>query len=102
MTDKEFASELVDRLNKLLEDSQEVRDDLTRLFEAKVDVSRTTALHPTIQVPMGTLTLSVLGLLNGLAGVIKTGRCQGQGHITALFDDEGVLDAFDLTEDRTD
>jgi hypothetical protein len=51
--------------------------------------SPATAEHPTVQVDGGSMTLGVLGLLNGLCGTIKGGERDGWGRIAASYEENG-------------
>jgi hypothetical protein len=101
MTNEELADVLIDRLNDLTKDLG-VRTDVGTLIEARVKVSQETADHPALQVsqegPIGPWHLGVLGLMNGLCGVIPEGPKKGWGYITAVIDDNGFLESFKRTD----
>ena len=103
MKDKDFAIELIDRLNELLEYHSDVSRDISKLLlRARVKASEATVLHPTLQVPIGGgdgAGLGVLGLLNGIAGRITTeGPLKGMGLIAAVVEKDGSITKFMLTE----
>lgn len=95
MTDLELANELLLRLNKLIQDDDDVRRDVGKLVDAHIPCSKATADHPTIQV--GDNSVGFLGVLNGLAGVLPDGPKKGWGYITAVMGDDGELLEFILT-----
>ena len=68
ISDKDFAEELVNRLNKLIETNNDIRRDIFKLVENRVKTLYTTAIHERIQVidNNGNYELGVLGLLNGI------------------------------------
>jgi hypothetical protein len=108
-----LADIVIDRLNKLIENVN-VRKDVSRLINTRVTVSAETANHPTIQVQgpsnegmceCGAIldgrgcvfcksTLGMLGILNGMVGIIPEGKRKGWGFITAEFDDKSQLVKF--------
>jgi hypothetical protein len=67
---KTFAEDLVYRLNSLLGESENIRNDISRLAETRVSVSDDTLNHRTMQVlcdeAQGNPRLGFIGLLNGL------------------------------------
>jgi len=91
MNDAYLAEEIIQRLNRLIQDPN-VRDDIGKLLEVRVNASPETCNHPTIQVQSD--LLGTLGLLNGIVGSINSGSKQGWGYIAAVFDDNGVLKIF--------
>lgn len=122
MIDQELAREIVERLNRLIQDHR-IREDIGKLIAARVPCCETTADHPTIQAhaadgkvpelfqqllgaPAAALfedkmykgpMIGFLGVLNGLVGVIPEGKMAGWGYISAVYDDAGHLDHFRLT-----
>jgi hypothetical protein len=96
MTDSELADVLIKRLNKLIQE-EDIRGDVEELIQRYVSVSSSTLKHPTIQTSIGSVNL--LGLLNGLVGVITEGKWEGCGYISAVYEDEGLrLVAFERTD----
>ncbi len=100
ITDEQLAAELIERLNRLCEDA-EVKALLEVFIEdptKRVSVSQALADHPTIQVSttVGAFpTVSLLGVFNGLVGVIPEGPKKDWGYIAACFDDKGELLRFE-------
>ncbi len=100
MKDKDFALEMIDRLNELLEYNEEVRADISEFYRCVHESRPGTVTHPTLQVQLGTNHLSFIGLLNGIAGKItKEGPLKGIGLIAAKFNDDDLIEKFVLTED---
>lgn len=110
--DPALADEIIVRLNRLCEDP-EIRADLCRLIETRVECSAATFAHPSIQAqpvnptkqmrsiemgPEPAGTVGFLGVLNGLTGVIPEGRLKGFGYIAAVFDDDMKLERFCRTD----
>ena len=105
MDNSDLANTLIERLNSLISDP-DVRKDISTLIEHRIPCSAATLDHPTIQasVParaadgtMGAPSMGILGLLNGLVGVIPDGPKKGWGFITAEFDDD-ALEKFSRTK----
>jgi len=106
-----LADVLIERLNALIHDP-EVRADIARLIENRVTCSAATLNHETIQAtpfekdkhtvkgepPDG--WVGVLGLLNGIVGILPDGPKKGWGYITAVFEDDGSLARFVRTDSR--
>ena len=93
-SDLDLAIELIQRLNALIQ-VDDVRDCLGRLLETRIPVSQVVAEHPTIQVVGDPAHVGLLGLLNGLVGVLPNGL----GYISASMDGEsGALMHFQLTD----
>ncbi len=96
MTDREFAIELVRRLNALLEtdaDYPGVRDLVTVMVERREPVSEALTMgHPTIQARAKSNTVGLLGLLNGICGVMPN----GMGYVAGIFEseDEGQVNSL--------
>ena len=76
MDDKEFALELVARLNKLCADGA-AKSAVLLLLNAKVDVGSTMDHHPTCHVSVGG-RMGPLGMMNGLVG--RATICAGYRH----------------------
>lgn len=87
MTNEAFADELVARLNDLAQDAT-VSTILCWLIEKRIPAFGI-GDHPTIQTKNGTVGL--LGVLNGLCGVIHGGPKDGCGLITSVQDEHGGL-----------
>ena len=80
MKNEDLASELVERLNKMIEDP-DIRKDVSALLRQEVITNEATLVHPAIQV--GSLgSLRFLGLLNGIVGVKE----DGEGYICAVWE----------------
>jgi hypothetical protein len=106
MDNSQLADVLIERLNHLISDL-DVRKDISTLIETRVACSAATLDHPTIQASSparaadgatGAPSVGVLGLLNGLVGVIPDGPKKGWGFITAELDDDGILTGFQRTK----
>jgi hypothetical protein len=89
------AADAVDLLNQLCALD---RDAMQALVAARVPCNQALGDHPTVQVGArpddGSYTLGLLGVLNGLFGVIDVGEYSGCGHIAAKFDATGNLLGF--------
>lgn len=72
---------------------------INSLFSCRVECNESIASHETIQVLQkdGSFSLGVLGLINGLCGVITDGEKDGWGHITAVMNDDGTIHHFEET-----
>jgi hypothetical protein len=90
-----LATEVIDYLNGIQALDPKV---LWSLIEARVFCNQEVSDHPTLQVSgtVGTPTVGLLGILNGLVGV----RPDGWGYITAVYDDEGQLLRFAPTAEN--
>jgi len=99
MIDKEaLADLLIDRLNEIAEHDPIA---LGKLIEARVACNNDLADHPAVQVQIreaGPAQVGVLGLLNGLVGVVDDGPRKGWGLITAVCENDGSLVRFRRTE----
>ena len=97
MEDRKLAQEIVDRLNKLVEDP-ETLEALDALINARVPVDPLLVDHPTIQVsgdddkPL----VGFLGLLNGIVGA----RSNGWGYVAAEYDTDDLLTGFSVLQDE--
>jgi len=90
MKDKEFAEELVKRLNALLSAHEDIRVDISELLKVSVPESAATLDHPSLVVGINGLT--TLGLLNGIVGEGSL--------ITANCDEEKeTISSFEVEED---
>lgn len=92
MDDRILADEIIKRINAMIQDP-DIRADIGALISQRIQVSRSTADHSTIQVSEDG-TMGALGLLNGVVGAIPSGAKEGWGYITAIFDDAGNLLEF--------
>jgi hypothetical protein len=99
MQNEDLADELIERLNTLCE-NQEARAVLGKLLNARVAGSEGLFDHPTIQVRRsGDLPeVGFLGMLNGLVGVIPSGKFEGWGYITVQVDDDDSISRFERTD----
>jgi hypothetical protein len=86
--------ELVARLNALLT-SPEVSDAFQKVMEHRVEIDDVVLNHPTIQCSAQTRTVGMLGLLNGIVGVLP----DEYGHIAAVYS-EDKLERFELVQLR--
>lgn len=90
----------IDMLNDLLKLDREA---ITQLLDRRVLCSESMADHETVQVlerqhkngKASTYTVGLLGILNGLFGVME----DGWGHISAWYEDDGTVIAFKRTPD---
>lgn len=103
MDDRQLALELIERLNRLIEDP-DVRQLIGQLIETRVNVPASLANHPTIQINEVSDTISsyyqvgFLGILNGIVGIIHGGPRDLWGHITVRMSDENLeVLGFELT-----
>jgi hypothetical protein len=75
INDPTLADRIIERLNVLIESNDDVRRDIASLLLMRSQVFEATANHPTLQVGQEhdemPATLGVLGLLNGLCGIIE-------------------------------
>jgi hypothetical protein len=92
-----LADQFIQTLNDLLDDD---RVAIEALIEHRVFCSDGVTNHPTVQVSTeseGVHTVGLLGILNGLVGIIEDGPRKGWGFITAVYDDDGKLVKFQRT-----
>jgi len=70
----------------------------------RVGCNQALADHPTIQVlcaENGRCTIGLVGVVNGMCGVIKRGKRRGWGMVCSVHDDKtGVLLGFGWTEKK--
>lgn len=101
MKDKELAACIIERLNELLKENEELGVVLHSIFESRHSVSEDFANHSTIQVCDDGFGPSVgmLGILNGICGVVPDGPKSGWGYIAAVYDDDGRISGFRLSTD---
>lgn len=92
-----MSPEAIDHVLAVLNDcaSRDPRALIT-LVGTRVSCNRALAEHPAVQVgadlARGEFSVGVLGLLNGLCGVIPDGPKAGWGYITALINEaEGTI-----------
>lgn len=88
--DREFARELIRRLNLICRDP-DVMWTVAALVRNRIKCATSLLTHPTIQVEDfggGDARVGMLGLLNGLCGVITRGHREGWGWISAVFTDD--------------
>ncbi len=88
--DESLAKAIIERLNRIIADPA-IRADVQALLAQRVPCSEATADHPTVQVDGQTMTLGVLGLLNGLCGTLEGGARDGWGRIVAHYGREGLI-----------
>lgn len=96
-----LADLIIERLNDIAKTDPVAIDALLRM---RVTCNEQLANHPTVQViglEVGGL-VGLLGILNGLVGVINLGRRKGWGYISAEFDDNDRLVRFVRTDDPSD
>ena len=100
MTDAELAQELIQRLNGLCKDPL-TREILQRLCWDVINVPESLVQHPTIQVTKRNdgvedyYLVGLLGILNGLVGVVPEGSKKGWGYLQPILE-EGRLQGFQL------
>jgi hypothetical protein len=103
MTNLEFpkdrealADQFIDVLNELVEAD---RVAIEKLIVYRVSCNETLGVHPTVQTVLDgeAYTVGLLGILNGLVGVVESGPKEGWGFIAAVFDDDGKLVKFQRT-----
>jgi len=96
MTDSELADLIIERLNKILDYD---KNAISNLLSTRVLCNQAIADHPTVQVLFtGSVTkVGVLGLINGLVGVIPEGKYKNWGYITAEVDDDDNILYFRKT-----
>lgn len=97
--DELFADELIRRLNALLGTHPDVGAVLGELVEYRVPCSAAVVDHPTIQLGGADATVGMLGILNGMTGVISSGPRSGWGLITAAVEADGRVSRFLRTPD---
>ena len=90
MTNADFARELLARLNGLLADP-DVEPFIRELVAHRIPVTQAVTDHPTIMVDGSgeQHRAGLLGLLNGLCGVVTEGKREGWGYIGAEFKKPG-------------
>lgn len=89
---------IVDFLNSILTVD---RRALSELIEHRAVCNPELAEHPAVQVGKhptipGLKVVGLLGIINGLAGVIEEGEPEGSGHIAAIYSDAGELERFEV------
>lgn len=100
ITDRHLANEIVLRLNHLMDQDPKIKEAITKLLAACVrvyDPRQVLRDHPTIQVRVDadndhSVTVGIMGLLNGLVGVfvVEGGNTCGRVAYTARPDGEVV------------
>lgn len=104
MTDQELADELIERMNRVIRESEAARDAVSRLIQERIPAQPGLGPHPTIQVELRgeEVYVGFLGILNGTIGAIPEGDKRGWGYVCARFDSEpdGTLVLVDFQ--RTD
>ncbi len=100
LQDTQLADEVIDRLNQLVREDPLIASDIAKLIQTRIGCSNATMNHPTLQtgVHSGEKTLGLLGLLNGVVGVIPEGPKKGWGYVAAEFADDGRLVRFLRTD----
>lgn len=96
MDDLALANEIIDRLNKLIQ-NPEASELISKLVNARIEVPESLVDHPTIQVhnqPGQKPQVGFLGLLNGIVGV----REDQWGYITLGEYIDGSIEKFKITE----
>ncbi len=101
MTDLDLAQEIIDRLNRLIQEPESpgVATALLSVMQSRISIDMAVADHPTLQVSVdeGCAYLGWLGILNGIVGVIPSGEHHDWGYITAVVEDDGTLSGFKMT-----
>ena len=87
---EQHADLIIGRLNEMLEADPEA---ISNLMSHRTPCNEVLAAHPTVQVGTmaGTPRVGLLGLLNGLVGVIQDGPKKNYGLITAIVEEGRVL-----------
>jgi hypothetical protein len=88
VSDQALAYALIERMNAIATDPA-IRMDVQQLLALRVFSSQATANHPSVQVDGASMTLGVLGLLNGLCGTIEGGPHDGKGRIVSSYQEDG-------------
>jgi len=93
-----LADQFINSLNDLIVDDRKAIQDL---IQHKVRCSEFLFQHPTMQVGTnvdeGFHTIGMLGIINGLIGVIESGEREGWGFVSAVLNDRGELEKFERT-----
>ena len=100
LTKEELADLLIERLNEITKVDPEA---MGRLIAARVPCNEELADHPTVQVRAlkgEPPAVGVLGLLNGLVGIIEDGPRKSYGLITAIVEDDGTCTRFRRTKEE--
>lgn len=83
MIDNALADRVIDFLNEL---NRLDPEGMARLINARVQCNARLAEHPTVQVAgPEPYAVGMLGVLNGLCGVVDGGELDGYGVIAAVF-----------------
>ena len=90
----DMVSTAIGILNSMVDADPEA---MTALCEHRVHCNAALGDHPTVQVTAD-CEVGLLGVLNGLFGVIPEGPKKGWGYITAVYDG-GVLQRFRRTDE---
>lgn len=94
-----MADQFINSLNDLIVNDRKAIQDL---IQHKVRCSEFLHQHPTMQVGTnvdeGFHTIGMLGIINGLIGVIESGDREDWGFISAVLDDQGQLEKFERTK----
>jgi hypothetical protein len=93
MIDLHTAQRLVDFLNDALQTDPSA---ISLLVNNRVPCNQAMLEHPTIQC--GTITVGLLGLLNGFVGVYDEGKRKGWGAIAAITEEDGRIVRFEILE----
>jgi hypothetical protein len=97
MDTKALADLVIERFNEIAK-----ADPLAigALLETRVPCSKAMADHPTVQVHQkeGAATVGMLGIINGIVGVIEAGPRKGWGYVAVELDDDGKLIRFVRTD----
>lgn len=98
VTKEQLADHLIAGLNEI---ARTDKIALGALIEHRVPCNDELAGHPTVQVHddgINPTTVGLLGILNGLVGVIETGPRKDWGFIAAVFEKDGTLSHFRRTD----
>jgi len=99
LNEKVTIDDAIGFLNSLVEVDA---DAVTRLVDARVQCNQEMADHESVQVQAydgdENYSVGILGVLNGLFGTFDCGPAEGWGPITALFNEDGSVKEFVLTE----
>ena len=95
-----LADFFIERLNEIAQADPEA---MGKLIATRVPCNEALADHPTVQVRAlkgEPPAVGVLGLLNGLVGIIEDGPRKGYGLITAIVENDGTCRGFRRTEEN--
>jgi hypothetical protein len=97
MDNSKLADLVIERLNDIAKTDPAA---ITAMIKTRVSCNEAMANHPTAQVigTDGGGMIGLLGVVNGIVGVIPDGAKRGWGYITAYMDDDGNFVRFERTD----